>query len=83
VLEEAGIQYFIENDGVGEGFQDHLMTCMVYDLADGQTSLDLLTNSRALHEAVEQYQTGNGGPLANGIDGLCFVQSRTLPLLQR
>jgi hypothetical protein len=56
-----------------KNLQNHLMTCMVDDLADGQTSLDMLTDSRALHEAVEQFQTGNGGPLANGGDDICFV----------
>lgn len=73
LLEKAGIKCLVENNGVGENLQDHLMTCMVYDLADGETSLDVLTNVNALNEAVQQYQTGNGGPLANSVDALCFV----------
>ena len=73
VLEKAGIQCLVANNGVGENLQDHLMTCMVYDLAEDQTSLDILTDEEALKDAVQQYQTGNGGPLANSVDALCFI----------
>jgi choline dehydrogenase-like flavoprotein len=73
VLEEAGLQCLVENEGVGENLQDHLMTCLVYDLVEGETSLDMLTDSGALQMALGQYQAGKGGPLANGVGGLGFL----------
>ena len=76
VLDRAGIKCLLENNRVGENLQDHLMTCMVYDLADDQMSLDMLTDANTLQDAVRQYGTGKGGPLANSIDALCFVPVR-------
>ena len=73
IIEEAGLQCLVENDGVGENFQDHLMTCMVYSLVDGETSLDMLTEIGSLGSALARYQAGEGGPLANGVGGMGFL----------
>jgi choline dehydrogenase-like flavoprotein len=73
IIEEAGLQCLVENDCVGENLQDHLMTCMVYNLVEGETSLDVLTDSGVLRSALARYQAGQGGPLANGVGGLGFL----------
>ena len=73
ILEKAGIKCLVENVAVGENLQDHLMTCMVYELADDQGSLDMLSNPSVLQHVVQQYQSGGGGPLANGVDALSFI----------
>ena len=73
ILEKAGIECVVENDNVGENLQDHLMTCMVYELANDQGSLDGLSDPAKLQHVVGIYQSGQGGPLANGINANCFV----------
>ena len=73
IIEEVGVQCLVENNGVGENLQDHLMTCMVYSLVEGESSLDELTKSGALQSALARYQEGEGGPLANSVGGLGFL----------
>ena len=73
ILEKAGIKCVVENDNVGENLQDHLMICMVYELANDQGSLDGLTDPSKLQTVIDIYSSGQGGPLANGINANCFV----------
>lgn len=62
VLKEAGIQPKIENKSVGRNFQDHVLGGMLYDLADGLTSLDSLHGAEYAKAQEEVYLKTNNGP---------------------
>jgi choline dehydrogenase-like flavoprotein len=42
ILSKAGIKCLVENKRVGENFQDHPLTGVVYELAPGELSMDML-----------------------------------------
>ena len=42
VLENAGVEYIVQNMCVGENFQDHVTTAVGYEVVDGVTTLDIL-----------------------------------------
>lgn len=65
VLSAAGIDCVVESEHVGEHLEDHCLTGMVYDLVDGEFSLDHLTQENLLKEAMATYEKGQGGPLAH------------------
>ncbi|KAL8691657.1 MAG: hypothetical protein Q9224_004125, partial [Gallowayella concinna] len=58
ILKEAGIEVKVDNPAVGENLQDHLMTCMVYEIDPSITTLESLRNDPvAAKEADFEYQT--------------------------
>ena len=73
VLSSAGVQTVVENDSVGEHFEDHPVIISSYNLVDGEFSLDHMTQEAILSEAMQKYRSGQGGPLANGVNANGFV----------
>ena len=73
ILQSAGLQCTIQNERVGEQFVDHPVTILSYNLVDGEISLDHMTQEAVIGEAMQKYGLGEGGPLANGINGNAFL----------
>ncbi len=73
VLQSAGVQRIVESERVGEQFVDHPVTILSYDLVDGELSLDHMAQEAVIGEAIKKYGLGEGGPLANGINGNAFL----------
>lgn len=62
VLRAAGVEPKIDNKRVGNNFQDHVLGGMLYDLADGLTSLDSLHGAEYAKAQEKIYQETNDGP---------------------
>ena len=73
VLESVGLPCIIENERVGEQFVDHPVTALSYNLAEGEMSLDHMTQEAVMGEAMQKYGRGEGGPLANGMNENAFL----------
>ncbi|KFY06762.1 hypothetical protein V492_07762 [Pseudogymnoascus sp. VKM F-4246] len=73
ILSDAGIKCVVENVRVGENFQDHPVTGLAYELADGEKSLDMLQNESELNAAVASYAADRSGPLSSGGSAVCFA----------
>lgn len=73
VLQSVGLERIIENERVGEQFVDHPVTGLSYDLVDVEMSLDHLTQEAVMGEAMQEYERGEGGPLANGMNENAFL----------
>ena len=72
-LQSVGLERIVENERVGEQFVDHPATILSYDMVDGEISLDHMTQEAVVGEAMQKYGLGEGGPLANGINGNAFL----------
>ena len=73
VLKSAGIKHLVENGRVGEGFEDHPVTILSYNLVDGEFSLNHMTRESVMQEAMQSYGLDQGGPLADYINGNGFL----------
>ena len=73
IIQSAGLRCTVENDRVGEQLVDHPATVLSYDMIDGEISLDHLSQEAVLGEAMQKYGLGEGGPLANAINGNAFL----------
>ena len=73
LLESAGIECVVENEAVGEHFEDHVMTGLSYDLVEGEFSFDSMAVESVAKEAMGKYMKGEGGPLANPLTSTGFV----------
>lgn len=62
VLKAAGVEAKFVNKSVGQNFQDHVLGGMLYDLADGLTSLDSLHGVEYAKAQEEVYRKTNSGP---------------------
>jgi choline dehydrogenase-like flavoprotein len=63
---------------VGENFQDHPLSALVYELAAGETSLDILQDPKEIQKAMAEYGATKSGPLASSGSGNCFASYATL-----
>lgn len=68
LLQGLGITCVVDNPGVGENLQDHLMTGVSFEVADGVVTGDALVRKEpgALELAMQMYQEHRAGPLASG-----------------
>ena len=66
LCEKLGIQNVVENNAVGENFVDHLTACIAYEVKDGVPTADSMRDPTVINKVMEQYQTSQSGPLANG-----------------
>ena len=73
VLQSVGLECIVENERVGEQFVDHPVTILSYNMVEGEMSLDHMTQEAVIGEAMQKYGQGEGGPLANGINGNAFL----------
>jgi choline dehydrogenase-like flavoprotein len=67
LLESLGIPVIVGNEGVGENLRDHLMSTILFELANGITSRDSLRDPAILEEARTQYKRDRTGPMVSGI----------------
>lgn len=67
------MQRIIEKERVGEQFVDNLVIILLYNMVDGEMSLDHMTQETVIGEARQTYGLGEGGPLANRINGNAFL----------
>lgn len=71
VLNAAGVECVLPQPAVGDNLREHPMTSIVYELADGQVSLDSLFNESTALAARQQIRgTGNCNAALNGAMGL-------------
>jgi choline dehydrogenase-like flavoprotein len=64
LLKSHGISVLIDNPAVGENLQDHALTTISFEIADGQVSGDILRDPNVLQAVIKLYEETNGGPLA-------------------
>jgi choline dehydrogenase-like flavoprotein len=62
VLKAAAVELKVENNRVGKNFQDHVLGGMLYNLADGLTSLDSLHGAEYAKAQEAIYRKTNRGP---------------------
>lgn len=65
VLKAAGVEVKVENKRVGANFQDHVLGGMLYDLADGVTSMDSMHQEDFAKAATEKYEQQKTGLLGS------------------
>ncbi|KAK1149672.1 hypothetical protein N8T08_005225 [Aspergillus melleus] len=63
-LEKHGIPVILERPGVGENLQDHALTTINFEIADGQISGDIMRDPNVLQSVIKLYEETRGGPLA-------------------
>ncbi|KAJ5205697.1 Glucose-methanol-choline oxidoreductase [Penicillium cf. griseofulvum] len=64
LLQAHGIPVIIDNPAVGENLQDHAITSINFEVADGQVSGDILRDPNVVRALVKLYEETRGGPLA-------------------
>ena len=65
VLKDAGVECKVKNLRVGANFQDHVLGGMLYELADGITSMDSMHTEAYAKKVQEKYAESNDGLLAS------------------
>jgi choline dehydrogenase-like flavoprotein len=78
ILSKAGIECLVENKRVGENFQDHPLTGVVYELAPGELSMDMLQDEQEVQKAMAEYGATRTDVLASSGSGNCFVSYAAL-----
>ncbi|OQE43059.1 hypothetical protein PENCOP_c003G04783 [Penicillium coprophilum] len=64
LLQAHDIPVIIDNPAVGENLQDHAITSINFEIADGQVSGDILRDSNVVQALIKLYEETRGGPLA-------------------
>ena len=78
ILRAAGIDCLVENIGVGENFQDHVLGGLLYDLKPGIASLDALHGAEYAKTSQELYDKTGQGPFGSPGMGMGFVSFASL-----
>jgi choline dehydrogenase-like flavoprotein len=78
ILSKVGIKCIIENNRIGENFQDHPLTGTAYELAPGGISLDMLQDELEIQNAMAEYGATKSGILASSGSGNCFASYAAL-----
>ncbi|CAG7962332.1 unnamed protein product [Penicillium olsonii] len=64
LLQSHGLPVLIDNPAVGENLQDHALTTISFEVADGQISGDIMRDPNVVQALIKLYEETNGGPLA-------------------
>ncbi|KXG51080.1 Glucose-methanol-choline oxidoreductase [Penicillium griseofulvum] len=64
LLQAHGIPVIVDNPAVGENLQDHAITSINFEVADGQVSGDILRDPNVVQALIKLYEETRGGPLA-------------------
>ncbi|KAJ5779266.1 hypothetical protein N7457_006986 [Penicillium paradoxum] len=64
LLAAHGIPVVVDNPAVGENLQDHGITCINLEIADGQVSGDILRDPNVVQALIKLYEETHGGPLS-------------------
>ena len=76
LLGSLGIDTIVDNPGVGENLQDHLMTGFSFEVKDGVKTIDDLARNdhAAMQAAMGAYMANKSGPFANpGVNSIAFM----------
>ncbi len=76
LLGSLGIDTIVDNPGVGENLQDHLMTGFSFEVRDGAKTIDDLAwnDPPAMQAAMGAYMANTSGPFANpGVNSIAFI----------
>lgn len=74
LLAQHGISTHINNPGVGENLQDHVVSSISYEITDDQMSGDNLKRDPALFQAVlGMYQDSKSGPMSGTMLGTAYL----------
>jgi choline dehydrogenase-like flavoprotein len=65
LCDKLGIRNVVDNSGVGENFQDHIMAGISYEVKDGVPTAEAMRDPAIVNKVMEQYQTSKTGLLAN------------------
>ncbi|RDW56692.1 putative aryl-alcohol dehydrogenase protein [Coleophoma cylindrospora] len=63
LLESFGIPVIVENDQVGENLQDHPLSSISFEVADGQVTGDIMRDPNIVQAVMKLYQETHTGPL--------------------
>ena len=63
ILRKAGVEPKVQNDTVGENFQDHVVVAAAYETAAGIPTLDSIANPEVLQAAMKALTEESSGPL--------------------
>jgi choline dehydrogenase-like flavoprotein len=63
VLKAAGVKCLVELPGVGNNFQDHVLSATGYQMSEGVMTLDGIYQPQAMEAATKALMEGGGGPL--------------------
>lgn len=83
VLAKAGVDCKVDNPNVGENLQDHVMTGVSFEVADGLMTGDCLLRQEPgiVETFMQMYQEHKAGPLASGsLTSYAFVPLLTQAL---
>ena len=75
LLKSHGIDVLIDNKNVGENFQDHGYVPFSWEVANPETSGDMLRVPQVVEVLMGMYQNGGGGPF-----GTCSIASSFMPI---
>lgn len=64
LLQSHSVPVIIDNPAVGENLQDHGITCINLEIADGQVSGDITRDPNVVQALIKLYEETNGGPLS-------------------
>lgn len=84
VLKAAGVECVVKNERVGANFQDHVLGGMLYDLADGVTSMDSMHEEayqkvqQELYDKTQNGVLGSPGMLMGFVSYASLVDKETL-----
>jgi choline dehydrogenase-like flavoprotein len=64
LLQEHHIPLVLDRPGVGENLQDHCLTAVSFEVADGQVSGDVMRDPTVVQQLMQLYEQTRGGPLS-------------------
>ena len=73
LLEKHGIECVVDNPYVGENLQDHVMTGVCLEVADGIPTTDMIRDPNVISWAMNLYQTEKTGPLSASFNSASFM----------
>ncbi|PYH94319.1 alcohol oxidase [Aspergillus ellipticus CBS 707.79] len=63
LLQKHNIPVVLDRPGVGENLQDHCLTSINFEVADGQVSGDIMRDPNVVQSLIQLYEQTRGGPL--------------------
>ena len=73
LLKSYGIEVKVENPNVGENLQDHPMSGMCFEVADGLPTIDMIRDPSVIQSAMEAYQSARAGPLTSSFHSIASL----------
>ena len=73
LLDKHGIECVVDNPYVGENLQDHPMTGVSLEVADGIPTTDMIRDPNVVNWAMNLYQTEKTGPLSASFNSASFM----------